>query len=90
MTTPMMTPAPKGVSRRTTRAMAVGGMEIAVRETCVGEAGGYLGPERRIEGLPGWLDIYNKLRIELFCRRMNPRSGNFAGKSKLGQREMWR
>jgi hypothetical protein len=52
MTTPTMTPTPKGVSRRTTRAMAVGGMEVAVRETCEGEAGGCLGLERR-EGIAG-------------------------------------
>lgn len=70
--------------------MAVGGMGVAVRETCEGEAGCDRGPERRKEGLLGWLDTYSKLKIELFCRRMSPRSGNFAGKSKLGQREMWR
>lgn len=90
MTTPTVTPTPKGVSRRTMRAMAVGGMEAAMRDPCGGEAGGYLGPERRKEGLPGRLDTYSELRIELFCRIMSPRSGNFAGKSKLGQREMWR
>ena len=69
--------------------MAVGGMEVAVRETCEGEAGGCLGLEEE-KGLPGWLDTYSKLRIEVFCRRMSLRSGNFAGKSKIGEREMWR